>query len=162
LKLDSVNGRKNLITIAKLLLPRIPGSIYNPPAILTAGQLGQFKSDIKLIKGYLGLYYGFPSWVSLFSGTEFTDLAILPISQSTGNLNFARIVFSNGGELEKFQVKNKFYDPENPKYKKNENPEKQWIFLRTGENTALLLESTGNSPFVNAIMRQIESIGIRK
>lgn len=162
LKLDSINGRKTLIAIAQAILPRIPGNVYSPPGLLTARQLRQFRPDLKLIKGYLGLYYGFPDWVSLFSGIKFTELAILPVPQTTGQLNFARIVFNDGSELEKFQHNNSFYDTGNPKYKKNEKDKTKWIFLRTGENTAVLMEGKGDSPFINALMGQIESIGTRK
>lgn len=162
LKLDTVFGRKDLVALAKILLSRIQGNAYTPPGILTAGQLRQFRSDLKLIKGYLGLYYGFPGWVSLFAGIKYSEIAILPVTQTNGKLNFARIVFQDGAELEKFQHMNSFYDPENTKYKKNQKQKTEWLFLRTGENTAILMEGTGENPFINALLGQIETIGSRK
>lgn len=162
LRLDTVRGRKTLVDMAKLLLPRTPGNAYTPPGILTAGQLRQFRAELKLIKGYLGLYYGLPAWEPLFSGIAFSEITVLPLKQSQGELNYGRIVFKDGAELEKFQKKNDFYDAGNAKYRKYAKNGREWIFLRIGENTAILMDGKGESPFLNALMGQIDAMGSRK
>jgi hypothetical protein len=162
LKRDTVNGMEVMENMSKLILSKMEGGPYSPPAILTAGSLRQFRSEIKLMKGYLGLYYGFPAWVKLFSGFDFREIAVLPLSQPGSWLNYARIVFANAAELEKFQKKNDFFDPSNPGFKKRITGPTYWAFLRIGENTALLLQSEGNDPFLGPIVEQIEKIGNKK
>ncbi|MEI6576439.1 MAG: DUF6599 family protein [Bacteroidota bacterium] len=162
LKLDTANGYNLLYKFASTLITKVPGGMYVPPAVLTAGQLRKFRSDLRMIRGYLGLYYGFPSWVALFRGIEFSEINVLPLVQPTAKLNYARLVFKDGAELEKFQKKNGLLDPDNPGFKKKILEKTSWLFLRTGEKTAMLLESTGNDPFLNPIVQQIELTGLKK
>jgi len=162
LKRDSVYGLEILVNMSKLILSKIPARPYVAPAILTAGSLRQFRSELKLIRGYLGLYYGFPSWVNIFSGVKFREIAVLPLSQPGSWLNYARVAFADGAELEKFQKKNDFFDPSNPGFRKRMSGQTYWAFLRIGENIALLLQSEGNDPFLGPIVEQIEMIGAKK
>ncbi|MBU1101222.1 MAG: hypothetical protein KKA84_12550 [Bacteroidetes bacterium] len=117
----------------------LPELFYNP-------RLKKYSSQIKYIKGQLGLQNGFPMWEMMFEGIEKYSAYILPISDADATL--AQIHFGQKGSLELFLQNIEVTMPD--QYNLGQVLKKDHFqIIVTAEEEILFCESEGDSLIIS-------------
>lgn len=101
---DNGTVEEQLLTreLAQIILSKVEKNNFQLPKLFTSDVYSPYLSNLKYIRGKIGLQNGFPAWENLFEHSKFLSLYILPISMQEGEAIFALVHFENEKEKENF------------------------------------------------------------
>ncbi len=93
--------------LARVILNKVDYKVFHFPEIFKKENYLPYISNIKYVRGKLGLQNGFPVWEDLFDGITFSSIYILPISIEKGSNTTAQITFFDDKDKKLFYKKSK-------------------------------------------------------
>ncbi len=98
--------------ITRKILDTLHAKDFNPPRVFTVPVFAPFVSELKFMRGILGIQNGYPDWQYLFEDVSSFSLYLLPIEIEGGFLRTALVVFSGEGDKQNFYKKLKVGPPQ--------------------------------------------------
>ncbi len=95
-------AQKYSLHLFQNLLAKIDIENFMLPDYFEQKQFEGYRSQVKLIKGRLGLQNGFPRWEKYFAGYNNYEIVLLPIKVDEGSINIALIDFRSDEDAERF------------------------------------------------------------
>ena len=142
------------VRLAKILAAKCPGPDFEIPSFLQKEILKTGQKTLKVMKGRLGMENGFPVWSGYFEGLEGYEVALLPADEIGSNINIAIIRLKTTKQVEVF-LRNINMDLQIIPGKSTWSGDKKKWMKRTGENTFILVETTGISDTIEAFIKKM-------
>lgn len=140
-----VISKNSMLGLFTKVLSKTNETIFNLPERFKNNLFSPYLSNMKLIKGTLGIQNGFPNWLELFDGLFDYTIYILPIETENGYINISQIDFTNEKDLQKFR---------NTAANKKRGKEKIWSSISSPSELIFIettLSETETKKFVDAL-----------
>ncbi len=152
---------RSSIDLSERLLKQYNYQSYIPPSIFQSGLLEGYQDELKVIYGPLGLQNGYPDWSERFEGMKDYFITLLPIGDTAGSIQFARIIFSQPEDLIKFRESAGMNTSVNSAYYKKSDAVKSQALIILDDISCLYLEAFKKHEILDNLLEAMDKVGLK-
>ncbi|MDI6766973.1 MAG: hypothetical protein QME52_09145 [Bacteroidota bacterium] len=144
--------------MSQIILRKVDAKAFLLPKIFMNEIYLPYITNIKYVRGKLGLQNGFPVWEDLFDGITFSSLYILPISIPKGSITIAQIQFLNEKDKRYFYKKSEIAPIKGEKHSQKVVDGVVKVIKETSPTQIIYVESNIHDEDITPFLKCIETI----